>query len=84
MLDIQNSVFPCLQFEMESPQMFSDNKLPTLDFVCWVENNKIQYSFYQKPMAKKTVIQRKSAIGENCKTSLDFNYVKPYLDLLQL
>ena len=33
-------------------------------------------------MAKKTVIQRKSAIGENCKTSLDFNYVKPYLDLL--
>ena len=34
MLDIQNSVFPCLQFEMESPEMFSENKLPTLDFVC--------------------------------------------------
>ena len=46
MLDIQNSVFSCLSFEMETPEMFSDKKLPTLDFICWVKNNKIQYSFY--------------------------------------
>ena len=77
MLDIQNSVFSCLNFEMETPQMFSDNKLPTLDFKCFVLDKKIQYSFYQKPMAKKTVIQRKSALGENCKiASLSQNLVR--------
>ena len=77
MLDIQNSVFSCLSFEMETPEMFSDKKLPTLDFICWVKNNKIQYSFYQKPMAKKTVIQRKSALGKNCKiASLSQNLVR--------
>ena len=77
MLDIQNSIFACLKFEMETPEMFPENKLPTLDFKVWVNGNKLLYSFFQKSMAKKTLIQRKSALGENCKiASLSQNMVR--------
>ena len=77
MLEIQNSIFPCLKFEMETPEMFTESKLPTLDFTCWTVGNKLMYSFFQKPVAKKKLIQRKSALGENCKVaSLSQNMVR--------
>ena len=43
--------------------------LPTLDFSCYMEGNQVRYTFFQKPMAKKTLIHRKSALGENTKIS---------------
>ena len=77
MLYIQNSNLSCLKFEMETPEMFIEQKLPTLDFKCWMYGNKIMYSFFQKAVAKKTLIQRKSALGENCKVaSLSQNMVR--------
>ena len=49
--------------------MFDGGHLPTLDFECWKENERILYSFYQKEVSKKTMIDRKSALGENTKVA---------------
>ena len=66
-----------LTFEMETPEMFQDGHLPTLDFQCWKENERILYSFYQKEVSKKTLNDRKSALGDNTKvTSLTQNLVR--------
>ena len=74
---IMNDIFPELKFEMEYPEMFDTGRLPTLDFECFVEYGLIKYSFYQKPMAKKTLIARKSALPENTKVaSLSQNLVR--------
>ena len=39
------------------------------DFEAWVVNNKVFYSFFQKPMARKTVINKKSALSEKTKVT---------------
>ena len=52
---------------MEHAEQFEDRTLPTLDFRIWVENNKVLYSFYQKPVANKCVIHKDSALGMNTK-----------------
>ena len=57
MKKIMDSIFPNLTFEMETPEMFKDCHLPTLDFQCWKENERILYSFYQKEVSKKTLIE---------------------------
>ena len=69
MKKIMDSIFSNLQFEMETPKMFENNRLPTLDFEMYTLREKIVYSYYQKPVAKKTLILRKSALGENVKVS---------------
>ena len=77
MKKIMDSIFSNLQFEMETPTMFDNNRLPTLDFELYTMEERIVYSFYQKPMAKKTLIQRRSALGENVKVaSLTQNIIR--------
>ena len=77
MKKVMDSIFSNLNFEMETPMMFENGRLPTLDFECFVSENKVLYSFYEKPMAKKTLIQRKSALGENVKiASLTQNLIR--------
>ena len=74
---IMESIFPHLKFEMEHEEMFPGNMLPTLDFKMWVEDNKVQYSFYQKEVANKAVINKKSALSENVKVaSLTQNLIR--------
>lgn len=68
MRKVMDSIYPELKFEMETPSMF-DGKLPTLDFSCWLEGHQVLYSFYQKPMARKTVINKSSALSEKTKVS---------------
>ena len=68
MKKVMDSIFPMLKFEMETPTMFQGS-LPTLDFSCYMEGSKVRYTFFQKSMAKKTLIHRKSALGENTKIS---------------
>ena len=68
MRKVMDSIYPELKFEMEIPSMF-DGKLPTLDFQVWVEGNQVSYSFYQKPMARKSVIHKSSALSEKTKVS---------------
>ena len=81
MLAIMNSIFPFLTFEMEHPEQFPGGRLPTLDFQCWVEGNRVKYLFFQKAMAKKTLIHRNSALGENVKVaSMTQNLVRRMLN----
>ena len=68
MKKVMDSIFPMLNFEMETPGMFRGS-LPTLDFSCYMEGHRVRYTFFQKPMAKKTLIHRRSALGENTKMS---------------
>ena len=77
MMMMMNSIYSNLKFEMETESMFSNGRLPTLDFTCWVVNNKVLYSFFQKPMARKTVINRQSALSEKTKvTSLSQDLIR--------
>ena len=64
---MMDSIYGNLKVEMEHAEQFEDRTLPTLDFRMWVQNNKILYSFYQKPVANKCVIHKDSALGMNMK-----------------
>merc|ERR1740123_672475 len=74
---VMESIFDNLKFEMEHEEMFPENKLPTLDFKMWMEDNRIMYSFYQKEVANKAVINKISALSENVKVaSLTQNLIR--------
>ena len=51
--------------------------LPTLDYQCWLEGEKLLYKFFMKPRAKKTVIMISSALGENVKVTAQTQEVVP-------
>ena len=51
--------------------------LPTLDYQCWLEGEKLLYKFFMKPRAKKTVIMMSSALGENVKVTAHTQEVVP-------
>ena len=66
---IYESVHKELKFEMETCEDFESETLPTLDYQCWMEEGKLIYKFFMKPMAKKTLIMKSSALGENTKVA---------------
>ena len=67
---MMNNVYNFLIMTMESQDDFGDGTLPTLDLRVWVrEDNKVMYSFYEKPMSSNQVIQKASAMPENMRMS---------------
>ena len=66
---IYESVYTELKFEMETAEDFESQTLPTLDFQCWMESDKLLYKFFRKPMSKQTLIMKESALSENIKIS---------------
>ena len=57
---------PCFKIEIGSD--FPDGSLPTLDTRIWVAKGpRVEYRFYEKPMASNRVVTNKSAMGENGK-----------------
>ena len=66
---LYESVHKELKFEMETCEDFESMTLPTLDYQCWLEEGKLLYKFFTKPMAKKTVIMKSWALGENIKVA---------------
>ena len=66
---VYESVHKELKFEMETCEDFDSRTLPTLDYQCWLEGGKLLYKFFTKPMAKKTIIMKSSALGENIKVA---------------
>ena len=64
---MMDSIYGNLKVEMEHAEQFEDRTLPTLDFRMFVQDNKVLYSFYQKPVANKCVIHKDSALGMNMK-----------------
>ena len=81
--DMMNSIYRNIQVTVEIPENFADNKLPVLDFKCWVEDNvsylkgshkkiksrKILYTFFEKTMSSKFAIMQNSALPIKTKVS---------------
>ena len=61
---------------METCKVFAGT-LPTLDYQCWLEGDKLLYKFFMKPKAMKTVIMMSSAFGENVKVTARTQEVVP-------
>ena len=68
--DIMNSICNWLTLTMENEEMFGGT-LPTLDLQLWVrrEDNKVLFSYYEKPMIPNTVLHARSAIPESIRRS---------------
>ena len=64
---MMNSIMKGMRFTMEIGEDFKDNSLPTLDTRLWMEEGRIRYSYYEKPMCNKQVVHNNSAMGENSK-----------------
>ena len=69
MVDIMNSIWDFLNFTVEVEDDFADRKLPTLDVRIWVREGLIEYEFFSKPMSANTVLNAKTALGEQTKFS---------------
>ena len=61
-----SSLVPFLQFEGEDHEMFEDRTLPTLDTSIWWTGSKIAYKFYEKPTCPNRVLQKDSALSQDC------------------
>ena len=67
---LMNSVCGWLVLTMETEDMFESGLLPTLDLEIGVmEDNKIIYYYYEKPMVPNMVLHRRSAMPENTRRS---------------
>ena len=64
---IANSICDFLQVTVDSPSQHESGFMPVLDIAVKVENNKILYKFYKKPIASKKVILANSALPFNVK-----------------
>ena len=70
LLAMMNSVYKTIQFTIETKDDFKSGTLPTLDTQLWTEDqNKIWYSYYEKPTSAKLVVAKKSAMSENGKVA---------------
>ena len=80
--DMMNSIFRNIQVTEEVPENFEDNKLPVLDFKCWMEGEmhimkgsteiktkRILYTYFEKKMSSKYSILKTSALPEKTKVS---------------
>ena len=63
---MMNSICEFLTLTMETGEDFGDGRLPTLDLNIWIgQDNKILFTFFEKPMASTQTIQKMSAMPEN-------------------
>ena len=82
-MTMMNDIFKDIQVTYEIPEKQTDQKLPVLDFKCWVNHQEpakpcagknknepasiLLYTHYEKPMSSKYTIMKTSAMGENSK-----------------
>ena len=66
---IGEEIFNFIKLTTDIPANYENNYIPMLDIQCKVQNNKIMYKFYEKPMNSKFVIPYKSAHSHICKIS---------------
>ena len=70
-VETMNDINKNLEFTVEAPEDFNQEKLPTLDFTIWQEENKtINHSYYQKPMKSPLVIMARSGMGKQQKMQI--------------
>ena len=61
-----------IQWDEDVASLHSNKKLPCLDLELWMDNNKILFNFYRKPMANKEVISQRSALSHTAKRNTIF------------
>ena len=77
-----NSIFTELKLFAISEEDFHNNWLPTLDFELKTKNDNLMYSFYEKPLAKNTVIMSRDF--RNCLPRvLKNSTLMPVIELLE-
>ena len=62
LLDIANTLDQNIQLTGDCPSKNQSKRLPVLDLEIWVENDKVEFSFYQKPMSSPYVNLFRSAL----------------------
>ena len=63
--DIANDIDDMILMTVDIPSNYSDNKVPMLDIKVWInkdDENKIYYSFYEKPTKSPFVVSKTSAM----------------------
>ena len=58
---IGSSIHPSIKTTSDYPSNNNDKKMPLLDLKIWSEDNKIRFSYYEKPMNSKFTIPVQSA-----------------------
>ena len=70
-LEAMNSINPDLEFTIETPEDFPEEKLPTLDFKLWQEPDKtINHCYYQKEVKTPYVIMARSGMATQQKLQI--------------
>ena len=59
--DVASSFYKCLQFTVDFPSKYEDNKVLVLDLKVSTEEGQLIHEFYEKPCAAKMLIPFKSA-----------------------
>ena len=66
-----NSVNKDLKFTCEIEEEFQNQRLPTLDFELWLDQDGlIQHHYYQKPMKTPFIVMKRSAMAQQQKFSI--------------
>ena len=67
MKEIANEISPCIQVEIDCPSLHENKKMPILDLEVWIEENKVMYQYYRKPMSNFLVLMERSAMPTKMK-----------------
>ena len=67
LLDIANTLDKNIQLTGDCPSQNQSKRLPVLDLEIWVENDTVEFSFYQKSMASPYVNLYRSALPTRTK-----------------
>ena len=70
--DIANSLEPCIQVTVDTPERSEDGRLPVLNLKVWMDENKVVHSFYKKKVSSPFTILKRSAIAYSIKKSTIF------------
>ena len=85
LIDAMNSVNKDLVFTTETQEDFKSERLPTLDFEMWVTpENKIEHSFYQKPMKTPLLLMERSGMSNQKKYQILSNDLTRRLSNIQV
>ena len=75
-----SSLISYIMFEGEESEMFSSNELPTLDTSTWWNGVKLMHRFYEKPTVPNRVLQKATALWNECiRASLNQEVVRRLL-----
>ena len=79
-----NNINQDLEFTAELPEEFAENKLPTLDFLLWLEKHGLlNHSYFEKSMKTPYVLMNMSAMGSQQKYSILSNELVRKLSSVQ-